>query len=171
MKNFRLVGGNEIENLRNYLRNYYIEHPRIEFYVGTDSAQCGKHTKYVTTICMLHPEHIDELGKFHHGAGVHVVYKRENVQRIRDVYTRLWHETELTYEVAQYVHEIMKDIWKQPLNNEKVPIVHLDLNRQPKYKSNSAHDASIGYLKGYGFEVYSKPQSWSSSYVADWLCK
>ena len=118
MKNFKLFGGKEIENLGEYLRNYYAKNPKVKFYVGTDSLQNGKFTKYVTTVCMLHPEHIDEKGMFHYSAGVHVVYHRENVKRIRDVFSRLWHETELTFEIAQYVHEALKDVWVGPLHNE-----------------------------------------------------
>lgn len=170
MKNFRLFGGIAIDDLGEYLRNYYAQNPRVIFYVGTDSLQNGKFTKYVTTVAMLHPEHLDEKGGFHYGAGVHLVYRRDNVKRIRDVFSRLWRETELTFEVSNYVHDALKDVWTGPLHNEKVPIVHLDLNPDPKWKSHQVHDASVGYLKGSGFEVYSKPLSWASTYCADWLC-
>jgi predicted RNase H-related nuclease YkuK (DUF458 family) len=170
MKNFKLFGGKEIENLGEYLRNYYAKNPKVKFYVGTDSLQNGKFTKYVTTVCMLHPEHIDEKGMFHYSAGVHVVYHRENVKRIRDVFSRLWHETELTFEIAQYVHEALKDVWVGPLHNEKVPIVHLDLSDQPRYKSHQVHDVSMGYVKGQGFEVHCKPDAWCATYASDWLC-
>lgn len=170
MKNFRKFGGSEIENLGEYLRNYYAKNPTVKFYVGTDSLQNGKFTKYVTTVCMLHPEHLDEKGVFHYGAGVHIVYKRDNVKRIRDVFSRLWKETEMTYEVAQYVHESLIDVWKGPLNNEKVPIVHLDFNPDPKWKSHQVHDSSVGYLRGQGFEVYTKDLAWAATYASDWLC-
>ena len=171
MKNFKLFGGKEIENLGEYLRNYIKLNPRVKVYVGTDSIQNGKFTKYVTAIGLLKPEYIGEKGDFHYGEGVHVVFRRDNIKRIRDVYSRLWHETELTFEVASYVHEELKDVWTQPLNNEKVPIVHLDLNVSPKYKSHQVHDVSVGYIRGNGFEVYCKPNSWMASVAADWLCK
>jgi predicted RNase H-related nuclease YkuK (DUF458 family) len=170
MKNFKMFGGKEIEDLGEYLRNYYERNPRIRVYVGTDSLQNGKYTKYVTTICMVHPEHIDEKGMFHYGTGVHVIYRRENLNRIRDIFTRLWHETELSFEVAQLVHESLKDVWKQPLNIEKVPIVHLDFSSQPKYKSHQAHDVSVGYIKGNGFHVETKPNAWCATVASDWLC-
>jgi predicted RNase H-related nuclease YkuK (DUF458 family) len=170
MKNFRKFGGQEIEDLGVYLRDYYAQYPRVKIFVGTDSLQSGKFTKYVTTVCMLHPEYIDN-GKFHYSSGVHVVYRRENVKRIRDVFSRLWKETELTFEVSQYVHESLKEVWKQPLNNEKIPIVHLDFSNQPQFKSHQVHDTSMGYIKGHGFEVYAKPMAWSATYASDWLCQ
>lgn len=170
MKDFKLVGGVEIENLGEYLRNYYAENPKVKFYVGTDSLQNGKFTKYVTTVCMRHGEYVDK-GRFHYGAGVHLVFKRDNVKRIRDVFSRLWRETELTLEVALYVHGELKDVWGQPLHNERVPILHLDFNDSPKFKSHQVYDTSMGYLRGQGFEVYGKPAAWASSYAADWLCK
>ena len=170
MKNFRMFGGSEIENLGEYLRNYYANNPRVKFYVGTDSLQNGKFTKYVTVVAMLKPEYLDENGKFHFGAGAHLVYKRENVKRIRDVFSRLWKETELTQEVALFVHEALKDVWKGPMNSEKIPIVHLDFSHQPKYKSHQVHDTSVGYIKGQGFEVHTKPDAWCATVAADWLC-
>ncbi len=172
MTDFKLLGGKGIDNLGEYLRKYYIENPNVKFYVGTDSLQNGKYTKYVTTVAMRHPEHTDENGHFHYGSGVHLVFKKENVTRIRDIFTRLWRETELSYNLANYVHDSLKDIWKQPLNdNKRIPIVHLDLNEQPKFKSNKVLDASIGYIKGMGFEVHSKPSAWCASVASDWLCK
>jgi len=170
MKNFKLFGGKEIENLGEYLRNYIKLNPRVKVYVGTDSIQNGKFTKYVTAIGLLKPEYIGEKGDFHYGEGVHIVFRRDNIKRIRDVYTRLWHETELTFEVASYVHEELKDVWKQPLNNEKVPIVHLDLNPDPKWKSHQVHDSSVGYLRGYGFDVHTKNSAWAATCAADFLC-
>ena len=83
MKDFKLFGGQEIEDLGVYLREYYDLHPDIQIYIGTDSAQHGKVTKYATAISRLRP-----------GKGVHVVYKKIIIRRERDMFTRLWNETE-----------------------------------------------------------------------------
>jgi predicted RNase H-related nuclease YkuK (DUF458 family) len=171
MKDFKLLNGKEIDNLGDYIRNYYNQNPKIKIYVGTDSIQNGKFTKYVTTVAMLHPEHIDENGKFHFGSGVHLVYRRQNIKKIKDVYTRLFHETELSIELANYVHDSLKNIWKSPTNNKKIPIVHLDFNAEPNFKSYQVYDVSMGYISGLGFEVFSKPSAWCASVASDWLCK
>jgi predicted RNase H-related nuclease YkuK (DUF458 family) len=171
VKKFKLFGGVEVEDLGLYLRDYYKRYPRIKIYVGTDSMQGGRYTKYVTSIGLLHPEYKDENGQYHGGGGVHVIFRRDNVPRIREIFPRLWKETEFSLETAELVHEALKDMWTKPLNNKKVPIIHLDFSAQPRYKSNQAHDASIGYIKGYGFEVHCKPDSWCASYLSDWLCR
>ena len=159
MKNFRLFGGQEIGDLGVYIQEYYALHPEIKIYIGTDSAQHGKNTKYATAVSFLHP-----------GKGVHVVYRKNTIKRERDLFTRLWNEVEYTREVAEYVNDIMIDV-TETKSNKKIPIVHLDLNKSAKYKSNMVHDLAIGYLKGLGFEVHSKSDSWCASFCADMLVK
>jgi predicted RNase H-related nuclease YkuK (DUF458 family) len=156
MENFKLFGGQEIKDLSEYLKNYYISNPNIQIFVGTDSAQHGKFTRYATAIAMVNP-----------GKGAHVIFQRFNIKRERDLFTRLWNEVEYTREVADYVHESLKDIYIH--KNEKIPIIHLDFNKSPKHKSNKVHDAAMGYLKGYGYIVDSKSDSWAASFVADML--
>lgn len=160
MENFKKIDGESIEDLGGYIREYYLKNPDIKIYVGTDSAQHGKYTKYATAISMLKP-----------GKGVHVIYKKTSIKRVRDIFTRLWKETEHTLEVGEYVHNCLDGIYNNNNENKKIPILHLDLNKSPKYKSNIAHDVSIGYLRGYGFEVQSKSDSWCSSFCADMLVK
>jgi predicted RNase H-related nuclease YkuK (DUF458 family) len=159
MKNFKLFGGQEIENLGEYLRDYYKKYPDIQVFVGTDSAQHGKVTKYATAISLLHP-----------GKGVHVVFSRVSIRRERDMFTRLWNEVEYTREVADYVHETLSDIFIHN-ENEKIPIIHLDFNKQSRHKSNIVHDLSVGYLKGFGYKVFSKPDAWCATFVSDFLVK
>jgi uncharacterized protein len=157
MENFKLFGGQELKDLGKYLKDYYALHPDIQIFVGTDSAQHGKFTKYATAVAMVHP-----------GKGVHVVFQRFNIRRERDMFTRLWNEVEYTREIADYVHESLKDVYVHD-ENTKIPIVHLDFNKSPKHKSNMVHDVSIGYLKGYGYKVETKPEAWCSTFCADML--
>jgi predicted RNase H-related nuclease YkuK (DUF458 family) len=159
MKNFKLFGGQELENLGEYILEYYAKYPDIKFYVGTDSAQYGKVTKYATALAMLHP-----------GKGVHVVFKRTSVRRERDMFTRLWNEVEFTREVADYVHEILKDVYKHK-DGEKIPTIHLDFNKSPKHKSNIVHDLSVGYIKSFGYKVETKSSSWCATFCADTFVK
>jgi len=159
MKDFKLFGGREIENLGEYLKEYYAQYPDIKIFVGTDSAQHGKVTKYATVVALLHP-----------GKGVHVVFRRVNIRRERDMFTRLWNEVEYTREVADYVHDIFEGIYEHP-ENEKIPTVHLDFNKSPKFKSNVVHDLSVGYMRGFGYRVESKSNSWASTFCADHLIK
>lgn len=159
MKDFKFFGGKELGDLGEYLRNYYVTYPEIKIYIGTDSAQHGKVTKYATAVSLLRP-----------GKGVHVVYRKIVSPRDRDLFTRLWKETEYTREVADYVHDEMANVYEHK-DSEKIPILHLDFNKSPKYKSNMVHDLSMGYLKGLGYNVYSKSESWTASVVADLIVK
>jgi len=159
MKDFKLFGGQELEDLGEYILEYYAKYPDIIFYVGTDSAQHGKVTKYATAVAMLHP-----------GKGVHVVFRRVSVRREKDMFTRLWNEVEYTREVAEYVHDTLKDVYKHK-EEEKIPIVHLDFNKSPKYKSNMVHDLSVGYLSSFGYKVFSKNEAWVATFCADMLVK
>lgn len=159
MKDFKLFGGQELEDLGEYLREYYFLYPDIQIFIGTDSAQHGKVTKYATAVSMLRP-----------GKGVHVVYKRVTIPRERDMFTRLWNEVEYTRVVADYVNETMENIFPHK-DNEKIPILHLDFNKSPKHKSNVVHDLSIGYLSSFGYKVESKPSAWCSTFCADSLVK
>jgi predicted RNase H-related nuclease YkuK (DUF458 family) len=158
MKDFKLFGGKEIDDLGVYLKEYYAQYPDIEIYIGTDSAQHGKITKYATAISLLHP-----------GKGVHVIYRRTTIKRERDMFTRLWNEVEYTREVGEYVEETMKDVYERKDSNKKIPQLHLDFNKQAKYKSHVVHDLSVGYLKGFGFDVKTKPDSWTATFCADHL--
>ena len=157
MKDFKLFGGQELEDLGEYLKDYYAKYPDIKIYVGTDSAQHGKVTKYATAVALLHP-----------GKGVHVVFKRVSIRRERDMFTRLWNEVEYTREVADYVHETLKDIYEHK-SDEKIPIIHLDFNKSPKFKSNMVHDLSVGYMRGFGYKVFSKNDAWVATVCADML--
>jgi len=159
MKDFKLFGGQELKDLGEYLREYYALYPDIQIFIGTDSAQHGKVTKYATAISLLHP-----------GKGVHVIFNRHNIKRERDMFTRLWNEVEYTREVADYVHDIMVDIYPHK-EDTKIPVLHLDFNKQPRHKSNVVHDLSVGYLKGFGYEVFTKNDSWCASVCADLLVK
>jgi len=158
MKGFKLFGGEEIDDLGNYIREYYAQYPEIQIHVGTDSYQNGKSTKYATAISFLRP-----------GKGTHVIYRRVSIKRERDMFTRLWNEVEYTREVADFVHESLNDIYDN--RNKKIPVLHLDFNKQPKYKSYIVHDLSVGYLRGFGYDVKSKPDSWCASFCADMLVK
>lgn len=160
MEDFKLFGGQEIKDLGEYLKQYYDKYPDIQVFIGTDSSQHGRVTKYATAIGLLRP-----------GKGVHVVYRKFSIPRQRDMFTRLWNEVEYTLEVANQVHDLMADYYKHD-ENEKIPTLHLDFNKSPKYKSNIVHDSSVGYLKGFGYKtVFTKPEAWVASYVGDYLVK
>lgn len=147
MENFKSFDGEEIKDVRNYIKNFLIINPDTELIVGTDSEQYKNYTNYVTVICMVKKQ-----------KGVHVIYKRHKSIKIKDLYKRLWNEIEFSKITADYIKDIK--------NTE----IHIDINKNKIRKSNIVYDSAIGYLTSFGYSVESKPNSWAASKAADLLC-
>ena len=151
---FKLFNGRNLDDVGDYVLNYIRKNPNVKIFVGTDSRQYKSHTKYVTAVGLLKPR-----------KGVHIIYKRNNIKKIKDIFSRLWNEVEYSREVADYIE------YKVNNNGKKIVTVHLDINLDKKAKSNIVHDSAVGYLKGLGYKVETKPNSWAASKAADMLCK
>lgn len=141
--------------MESYIREYISEHPEVEVYVGTDSANSGSAGKqpatvFVTTICFRHP-----------GNGVHYIYSKEKKPRISDLFTKIWSEIERTNEVASFV---------KPIIGDRTLFLDLDINSLKQFGSHIAYAAANGFLIGQGYSVRSKPQAWAA-HAADWLLK
>lgn len=56
------------------------------------------------------------------------------------------------------------------IGNRKLE-VHLDLNPNPKYKSNIAVTEALGYVKGFGIDAKIKPYSFAATHCADFMAR
>jgi predicted RNase H-related nuclease YkuK (DUF458 family) len=157
MKNkmFRLFGGDELKDVGLYVKDYLRNNPEVKVFIGTDSRQYRNYTKYVTVIGLLKPR-----------KGVHIIFKRENISKIRDIFSRLWNEVEYSRDIADYIESVVNE-----KSEKKIVTVHLDINFNKETKSSIVHDSAVGYLKGLGYNVETKPDSWAASKAADMLCK
>jgi predicted RNase H-related nuclease YkuK (DUF458 family) len=198
MENFKLFGGNIIENLgqyaRDYIKNSGEDHSQIIIYVGTDSKQLRHSTLYATAIAF-----------YHVGRGAHIIFRRTNIVKVRDIFTRLYNEVEMTLEVAEYLNKELEghydfkwnesNVWVEiggdrlerlrgtfelsriltsmndDLVHQKLITCDLDLNPSKNHKSNMVYDAGVGTIKGNGFRVRTKPTAWVATCAADLLCK
>lgn len=135
--NFRHESGQEYIDIVSYARAKVQKHPDLRIYVGCDSQNSKRATTYGVVIA------------FRYGAkGVHFIFHKEKVKKIRDKWTRLWLEAEFTALVASY------------LRSNLVPVheVELDFNRDKTAGSNMLVASSVGYMKGLGFDkVSTKP--------------
>jgi len=133
-----------------YVKDFLAENMDTTIYIGCDS-QNERFTTYATVI-VLH-----NLGK-----GGHVLYAKEVLPKINDRFTRLWNEVEYSLQVAEYLtaHGIQKP------NG-----IDLDLNPDPKFKSNMVLRAALGYVESMGYVPRCKPNAMVASHVADALCK
>ena len=151
MKFKKLADGSDID-LATYLKNYIKNNSNnsIRIYVGCDSHVKGEHTTYVSTVVI----HVGN-------SGCHVLYKKEKVDPIRDLFRKLWGEVERSVEVTLYLRE----------NGINIHTIDLDLNHQEEHASNKVVSAAMGYVKSLDIKVRIKPDILPAIAAADNLSK
>ena len=127
------------------------QNPEVEVHLGCDSQNTGPHTIYVTALVFRFPNN-----------GAHVVFKREKLPRINDMWTKLWGETERSVMYAHWIREKCR---------VKVKQIDLDFNSDPAYPSNRILGASEGYVRSLGFEPKEKPNLLMAAWAANVLCQ
>lgn len=144
---FKRLADQKVVNLLPYALEFLDKNPDHKIYVGTDSQNIGASTIYATVIV------------FHNsGKGGHVLFSKQVLPKITDRWTRLWKEVEFSIEAAEQ------------FKVEGVPNVEyidLDLNPDPKYKSNQVLRSAIGYVESMGYKARVKPNAMIASCVAD----
>ena len=151
MKQFKTLVGHKSVELINYIRNYKISHPEMEILVGCDSQNRKRETIYAIVIGMYNP-----------GKGAHVLYSRYSVAREKDNIGRLLNEVWNSVEVAEAIKNELGITAKW---------IDIDLNPDPKYKSNAALASAVGVVTGMGYAVRHKGNSPIMTYAADHLVK
>ena len=140
---------NEID-LIPYIKDFLSKNSNTSIFIGSDS-QNTRNTTFVTVI-VLHNA----------GKGGHVLYVKDIVPLIRDRFSKLWNEVEYSLQIANYLVE----------NGIPKPnFIDIDLNPDPKYKSNQVLRAALGYVESMGYTPRCKPNAVVASYVADAICK
>ena len=198
MKGFKKFGGEEIDDLGHYIREYLKKHNDVQIFVGCDSEQYKKFTKYAIVVCL-----------YHTGKGAHVIFKTENAKcaegrhlKVRNIGERLWSEVERVKELADYLELVLEGHVRRFSVDElilmdlesiqtKLVEVHIDFNPNPntpvvpsRYKrkrralrrmtdnkSNELWAAAVSYLVGNGYRVKWKPNGFAASSAADLICK
>lgn len=118
----------------------------VRMYLGCDSHVRADKTIYATTLVF----HVAS-------SGCHVIYKKETLPVIRNIWDRLWKECEKSVEVALYLRE----------NGIEIDTIDLDYNIDPTKKSNKLVKAAVGYVNGCGFKARCKPELLPGVYAAD----
>lgn len=122
-------------------------------YVGCDSLRVkqkdGWYARYSTVIIV----HKDS------NHGCQLFHQEIMMRDYGNMKQRLMQEVGMAIEAAT---EIMDVIGNRHLE------IHLDLNGDPKHKSNVAVKEALGYVKGsLGIDAFIKPNSWAASHAAD----
>lgn len=120
--------------------------------VGTDSQNFYK-TKMVLVICLIDKGH-----------GGRYFYHIDWLNKIKDVNTKIYTETEKSLEIAKelntYLHE----------NGMRAEVeVHVDIGRNGKTKD--LIQGILGWITAEGFKAKIKDESWVASTIADKISK
>ena len=144
-----LSNGNKID-LIPYIKEFLSKNSNTTIFIGSDS-QNTRSTTYAVVIVLHNPS-----------KGGHVLYAKNNVPRITDRFIRLWGEVEYSLQTANFL-----------VNNgiQKPAFIDIDLNPDPKYKSNQVLRAALGYVESMGYTPRCKPEAMVATYVADAICK
>lgn len=121
-------------------------------YIGCDSVRFKKnniwHAKYATVV-VVHKES---------SKGCQVFYHSETLRDFGSLKDRLLNEVNFAIQAATDVLDVLGDRSLE---------VHLDINSDPKHKSNVAVREAVGWVMGMGFHPVIKPDSWAATHAAD----
>ena len=148
---FRKIGSNETVDLIEYVNLVLEKTPDAKIYVGCDSQSYANKTVYVTTVVFRYDNR-----------GAHVIYKKEVISKVKDLWTKLWGELQRSIDIAGYL-KIEGGI--------NIHQIDLDYNNNPKHKSNMIVKTAIGYMESMGYNYAIKPETLIAISVANELCR
>lgn len=146
----KLYSGEKVD-LLDYVKEYMELNNDVEILIGCDSQNFSDKTIYAIVVAL-----------YHKGKGAHVLYNKWKTQREQTRSVRLLNEVWYAVEVA----EAMK--------NSGIPkpkYIEIDINPDPKYKSNEVFRQAVGLVEGMGYIVRTKGHGVMSTYAADHLVK
>ena len=146
---FRNIQGVSIDPI-SYTKAMVAKYPCATIHIGTDSQSIAKRTLYATVIAY-------RFGN----RGVHYIVHKIGVPKIKDLWTRLWKETEMSIDIAEQM--------KSELNVDIQ--IDMDYNEDEKFKSNRLVNASRGWANSLGYQVNMKPNIQVATRAADHHCK
>lgn len=126
-KYFRTQNGDRVNVVEHTLEQIE-KWPNLKMYIGTDSQDEGAFTKYVTTIV------------YRYGSrGAHIVYLKDEIPRVKDIFTRLYNEGVKTIEIATMVTDEI------PVSFEALEFDYADVK---KTQSSKVVSSLKGWTKG-----------------------
>ena len=149
-RRFKVMGGTLTHDVCEYIAAMTQE-SEIEVHVGCDSQNHKRHTVYVTTVVFRFPNN-----------GAHVIYRRERLPKILDMWTKLWGETERSVALANLILEEC---------DLRVAQIDLDSNSDSQHASHKLVSASSGYITSLGFRSKVKPDLLMAAWAANVLCQ
>lgn len=146
---FKTMGSRQTVELGPYVKNIVEHQSNVKIYVGSDSQNYPLKSVYATTVVFRYENN-----------GAHVIYHKESVPLITDMWTRLWGELQRSIDVAGY----LRFEWDIPIEQ-----IDLDLNADPEFKSNKVFQAAVGYAQSMGYKAKTKPDLLMATWAANVL--
>lgn len=155
LKNFKTAKGEKLtkDKLLNEIENFILAESDFSYkiLVGTDSESYNNKIDFVSVI-VVHRI----------GSGARYFWRRQIFNSKFNLHERLWQEALLSLTISQ---ELLKILTQKKLSFHFE--LHLDLGNIGK--SSSSVKEIINLIRGYGFEVKIKPESYAASKIADRL--
>jgi predicted RNase H-related nuclease YkuK (DUF458 family) len=138
-------------DLVTYIKDWLEAKPNVEILIGCDSQNFSDKTIYAIVVAL-----------YDTGKGAHVLYNRWKSQREPTRNVRLLNEVWYAVEVAEHLKNA---------GLPKVKWIDIDINPDPKYKSNEVLRQAVGMVEGMGYSVRYKTLGPIATYAADHLVK
>jgi hypothetical protein len=155
--------------ITDYLSNIFDEELEkgimLSVSVGTDSQKVGKGHKFATVILIVMTQDlgggviVGRGGKIISTTHIHA-FKTRNKEVVNE---KMVYEVGKSIEVAYEIAPLL-DLYEIKLE------IHADINPDPRWESNKALQAAVGYILGMGYDFKIKPDSYAASNCADKIC-
>lgn len=122
---------------------------KLKVCIGTDSQVKGAATEFATVIVFL---------REHSGAFMYI-HSEKSMQKFH-IKERMLAEVGMSIDTAYKLCDLF-------IQYDVEMEVHVDINTQPQFKSNSALKDAMSYILGMGFAFKAKPDAFASSCCAD----
>lgn len=146
----RLIDRKPVE-LVSYISEYLSANEGVQILIGCDSQVFKRKTIYAIVIGLYTP-----------GKGAHLLFTRWSADNEVYAGNRLINEVWASIEVAEYLKD--NDL-------PKATYIDVDLNPDPKYKSNEVFRQAVGMVEGMGYRCRHKGSDAAITYAADSLVK
>ena len=149
MRLFKNIKGERIDPVEHTLK-ILRDYPTVKIHIVSDSQNIGKKTKYATVIA------------YRYGSrGVHYILSKKTELLIKDMWTRLWKEAEMSIDIAQWLtHQVSVRVE-----------IDMDYNSDENFKSSKLISATKGWANSLGYKVNVKPNNQIATKAADYHCK
>ena len=146
---FKNIKGERIDPIAHTLK-ILKDYPNVQIHIGSDSQNVGKKTRYATVIA------------YRYGSrGVHYILSKKNEALLKDMWSRLWKEAEMSIDVAEWL-----------TNQISVRVeIDMDYNSDENFKSSKLISATKGWANSLGYKVNVKPNNQIATKAADYHCK